>query len=106
MNKVKIFDYTGDFAENKDSARNLRITHIEPELKQKGKIILDFKGVTSATQSFIHALISQTIRTFGVDILNEIEFKNCESKVQTIIEIVVDYVQDGIFTEDDMEEDR
>ncbi|MCY1560122.1 hypothetical protein D9M68_972230 [compost metagenome] len=62
---------------------------------------MDFKGVTSATQSFIHALISQTIRNFGVEILNKIEFKNCEIKVQTIIEIVVDYVQDGIFTEDD-----
>lgn len=101
MTSIQIFDYTGDFAENKDSAKNLRQTFIEPVLKQKGKITLDFKGVTSATQSFIHALISQTIRNFGVDVLNEIEFKNCESKVQTIIEIVVDYVQDGIFTEDD-----
>ena len=103
MTSIKIYDYTGDFAENKDSAKNLRQTFIEPVLKQKGKITLDFKGVTSATQSFIHALISQTIRNFGVDILNEINLKNCESKVQTIIEIVVDYVQDGIFTEDDEE---
>lgn len=103
MTSIKIFDYSGDFAENKDSAKNLRLTFIEPELKKKGKITLDFQGVTSATQSFIHALISQTIRNFGVDILNEMEFKNCEPKVQTIIEIVVDYVQDGIFTEDDEE---
>lgn len=105
MISIKIFDYTGDFAENKDSAKNLRQTYIEPKLKEKGKIILDFQGVTSATQSFIHALISQTIRNFGVDVLNEIEFRNCESKVQTIIEIVVDYVQDGIFTEDDKEQE-
>lgn len=101
MTNVKIFDYTGDFAENKDSAKNLRETLIEPTLTQKGKISIDFKNVTSATQSFIHALISQTIRNFGVDILSQIEFKNCEPKIQTIIEIVVDYVQDGIFTEDD-----
>ena len=104
MTSIKIFDYTNDFAENKDSARNLRLTFIEPTLKRKDRITLDFEGVTSATQSFIHALISETIRIFGVDILNNINFKNCNSKVQTIIEIVVEYVQDGIFTEEDSEE--
>lgn len=101
MNELKIFNYTNDFAENKDIARQLRLETIEPILKSGKEIIIDFENVTSATQSFIHALVSQTLRDFGVDILDKVQFKNCNDRVQTIIEIVVEYVQDGIFTEDD-----
>lgn len=104
MNSIKIFSYTGDFAENKDIAKELRINSIEPLLVENKEITLDFKSVSSATQSFIHALISQVIRAHGVDILDKIVFKNCNTKVRTIIEIVVNYVQDGIFTKDDDED--
>jgi hypothetical protein len=99
--KVDLFNYTSDFAENKDVARKLRLEHIEPILNRGEGVTLNFDRVTSATQSFIHALISQTIRDKGVDILDELLFENCNEKIQTIVEIVVEYVQDGIFTEDD-----
>lgn len=99
--EIQIYDYSSDFAENKDVARQLRIETIEPNLKEGNDVILNFENVTSATQSFIHALVSQTLRDFGVDILDKLQFRNCNDKVQTIIEIVVEYVQDGIFTEDD-----
>lgn len=101
--ELKIYEYSSDFAENKDVARQLRLEKIEPTLKKGSDVILNFDCVTSATQSFIHALVSQTLRDFGVDILDRLQFKNCNDKVQTIIEIVVEYVQDGIFTEDDDE---
>ena len=99
--EIKIYQYSSDIAENKDVARQLRLEQIEPHLKDGEDVILNFENVSSATQSFIHALVSQTLRDFGVDILDKLQFKNCSDKVQTIIEIVVDYVQDGIFTEDD-----
>jgi hypothetical protein len=102
MNTVKIYDYTNDFAENKDVARKLRLEIIQPELQSDKEIILDFAKVTSATQSFIHALLSQIIRDFGVEVLEKIGFKNCNENVKTIIEIVIEYVQDGIFTDDDL----
>lgn len=98
---IQLNKYTSDFAENKDIAKKLRTDVIEVELNKKNKVVIDFAGVTSATQSFIHALISQTIRNYGVEILEEIEFKNCNSQIKTVIEMVVEYVQDGIFTEDD-----
>ena len=103
MKTITLFKLTGDFADNKDLARKLRIEQIEPELDKGNNLIIDFENITSATQSFIHALISAVIRKYNVDILNKISFKNCNSKVQTIIEIVVEYVQDGIFA-DDIEE--
>jgi len=100
MMTIEIYNSTSDFAENKDIARNLRIEKIQPELKIGNSVTINFAGVTSATQSFVHALISEVIRVYGVDILEKLVFKNCNSKIQTIIEIVVEYVQDGIFTED------
>ena len=103
MKKILLFSYTGDFAENKDIAKNLRIEVIEPEIRNGNKITIDFDKVTSATQSFIHALISEVIRRFGVDVLEDILFKNCNEQIKTIIRIVVEYVQDGIFTDPDEE---
>ncbi len=99
MKTIALLKYTGDFAENKDIARKLRLEEIEPDIMKGKNITLDFEGVTSATQSFIHALISEVIRVYGVNMLDHIFFKNCNTRVKTIIEIVIEYVQDGIFTE-------
>ena len=56
---IDIFKYASDFAENKDQARYIRTVLIAPALKDNQEIILDFSNVSSATQSFIHALIRQ-----------------------------------------------
>lgn len=96
---IELYSYTGDFAENKDAAKKIRIDQIEPAISMGKKVILDFNGVTSATQSFIHALISNAIRINGVESLDRLHFKNCNEQVKTIIRIVVDYVQDGIYTD-------
>ena len=95
MKEIKIYNFTGDFAEDKDIARDIRINHIMPFLDRKEKIILDFKKVKSATQSFIHALISDIIRKKGAGALNNIYFKNCNEVLKKIIEIVTDYMQDS-----------
>lgn len=93
MKIIKLLPRTGVFAENKDIARDIRIKFITPVLKKNEEIILDFEGVESATQSFVHALISELIRNFGNEILNNVYFKNCNKSVQEIINIVVDYMQ-------------
>lgn len=106
MKHIEILEFSGDFAENKDVARMLRTEKIEPVLTSGEDITLDFANVSSATQSFIHALLSQTMRDFGIDVLDRIVFKNCSDNVRTIIEIVIDYVQDGIFTEEDEAQEK
>ncbi len=90
---IKLKKYVGTFAENKDLARTIRKEQINPALKDGNELILDFGGIESATQSFIHALISEVIRAFGSDIIDRIAFKNCNPTVQNIIEIVIDYMQ-------------
>ncbi len=93
MKIIKLLPKTGVFAEDKDIAREIRVKYITPLLEKNEEITLDFKGVESATQSFVHALISELIRSFGSEILDNIYFKNCNKSVQEIINIVVDYMQ-------------
>ncbi len=95
MIQIKLFPIMGSFAENKDLARKIRLEKIIPALEKKQEIVLDFRGIDSATQSFIHALISDIIRKYGGEALNQIAFKNCTETVKKIINIVVDYMQES-----------
>jgi len=90
---IRIVKEAGSFAENKDIARSLRENFVFPNLKNNIKIVLDYNGVNTTTQSFTHALISQAIRKFGADVLDQITFKNCNEDVKKIINIVVEYMQ-------------
>lgn len=96
MKIIHIHNYAGSFAENKDIAKKLRLEEIMPNLKNNQPIILDFENVNAATQSFIHALISDTFRQFGPNIIEKISFKSCSDHVRKIITIVVEYMQEGI----------
>jgi hypothetical protein len=93
---VKIFNLTGDFAENKDIAKEVRIKKIIPVLEKSKEITVDFDKVQLATQSFIHALLSEPIREFGIEIIDSIIFKNCNDNIKAIIRVVVDYMQDSL----------
>ena len=95
MIKIKIVNTAGSFAENKDLARDIRLKKIVPALEKNKEVILDFKGVEGATQSFIHALISDLIRRYGAEVLDKISFKNCNETVKKIIGIVADYMQES-----------
>ena len=94
MKLIKLLKVVGNFAENKDKARDIRLHQIIPALEKKQEVILDFEGIESATQSFIHALISDLIRKNGPEILDKLFFKNCNETTQKIIGIVVDYMQE------------
>jgi hypothetical protein len=93
MNTIELFPHTGTFAENKDVARDIRLNIIIPLLESGNNLVLDFAKVESITQSFCHALISDLMRNYGVDVLDRISFANCSITVSKIIEIVVDYMQ-------------
>ncbi|MFH1649213.1 MAG: STAS-like domain-containing protein [Candidatus Woesearchaeota archaeon] len=94
MKTIHILPFAGAFAENKDMARSIRVEKILPALDKSERVILDFNGVDAATQSFIHALISDIIRIKGSEALDYISFKNCNETVRKIISIVVDYMQE------------
>jgi hypothetical protein len=92
---IKIQQYAGTFAENKDTASSLRDTRILPALKEGHEISLDFEGVTGATQSFVHALISEAVRQYGDNVFELLTFKDCSPTVQGVVNIVADYMQES-----------
>lgn len=93
--EIKIAKLAGTFAENKDLAREIRLTKIVPALERKEKVVLNFEEVGCVTQSFIHVLISEILRKYGSEILDRISFKNCNETVRKIIGIVVEYMQES-----------
>jgi hypothetical protein len=92
---VRILGRSGIFAEDKDVAAGIREKEIRTALMKGEKVRLDFRGVDGATQSFVHAMISELIRTQGPNVLERIEFKGCIPTVRSVIEIVVEYSQLG-----------
>lgn len=96
MKNIPVLERAGAFAENKDIAGEIRVKEVIPALNRNENIIFDFKGVDAATQSFIHALLSDVLRKYGIEVLDRIEFTACNIKVQKMIEIVVEYMQEGM----------
>ena len=86
----------GDFAENKDIAKKLRIEKIMPVLAKGGEVILDFDGVSGATQSFIHALLSDPIRELKDIAFDNLAYKNTNDDIREIILIVYRYMQESL----------
>ena len=88
---LRIAEVAGDFAEDKDWAAAIREEAIRKTLSEGKTIILDFTGISLTTQSFVHALISDVLRSEGEEILDRMEFKGCGAGVKGIIETVVQY---------------
>jgi len=70
-----------------------QLNEVLPALRQNKKVVLDFTGVTSTTQSFVHALISKLIQEFGPAVLDRLIFKSCNQIVKKLVSIVIDYMQ-------------
>lgn len=96
---IHIRELAGNFAENKDIARKLRIEHIMPALSQGHEVIIDFKDVQGVTQSFIHALISDPIREFKSTAFDKLSYSNTNSEIKEIISIVYRYMQESMENE-------
>jgi hypothetical protein len=83
------------FAEDKDEAKRLRTEVIMPALLADKTVVINFSGVTSSTQSFVHALVGEAFQRCGEDALERLEFRSCPPQVKSLIELVVDYSLGG-----------
>jgi hypothetical protein len=91
---IRLSDHTGPFAEDKDVAREIRVKHLEPALAAARTVTVDFSKVPLATQSFLHAMLSATIRNEGAAILDRIVFKACSPAVRNLVKLVCEYSQE------------
>jgi hypothetical protein len=88
---IQIKEQAGEFAQDKELAKLLRENILFPAIAKRNLVILNFDGVTGATQSFIHALIGVVLQQYGEESLEWLEFKNCQSGVKSIILTVIEY---------------
>lgn len=89
---VHLYKIVGKFAEDKDRARDIRQNTLWPYIKTGNTIVIDFAKVEDATQSFVHALLSDLIRETRGEVLDLVYFKNCNETIKKMINIVVDYM--------------
>jgi hypothetical protein len=95
--KVEIIVESGvsGFAENKDEARATRLARVLPAITGGDDVVLDFRNVRYATQSYIHALIGEALQKYGEKALEHIEFRKCSPPVKSVVELVVGYSLGG-----------
>ncbi len=93
MIRISVYDRAGEFAENKDTAAQIRQQQVSPALFAGETVQLDFTGVDGATQSFVHALIAELIRSEGPEVLGRLDFHGCNRTIRSIINIVAEYSQ-------------
>jgi len=96
MRIIKVGEAVGDFAGDKDEAQSLREERLVPAMRSGQPVNLDFTGVELATQSFLHALVSDLVRSRDFDALELITFTNCNDSVRELVEIVVEYSQEDV----------
>ena len=96
MTRIRLSEFVGDFAGDKDAAARLREQELKPAVASGESVVLDFSGVDLATQSFIHALISELVRADDLNALNLLTFENCNPSVRELIEIVAEYSQEDV----------
>jgi len=96
---IELKKLVGEFAENKDIAKKIRVDQIIPALSEGKSVVLDFSGISGTTQSFVHALISEPMRKFRDVALEKIEYKNCSDIVKEIIRTVSEYMQESLDVE-------
>ncbi|MBR3353530.1 STAS-like domain-containing protein [Candidatus Saccharibacteria bacterium] len=96
METIKMLELAGEFAENKDIAKEIRTKQLLPALKNNRAVTFDFGNVKGATQSFIHALISDALRKYPDVVYDNVFYKNASEEIQKIITIVYRYMQESL----------
>ena len=92
--------------EDKDRARELRLSAVLPQLEKGGKVVFDFERAKYVTQSFVHALVGEPLKRYGAQVLDRIEFKNCSAQVRSVVALVVDYSLGGFSNGEPEEEPK
>lgn len=78
-----------DFAEDNPQALLIRQNEILPRMARGESTVIDFAGVRSVTQSFVHALLSEPLKQPGS--LLRLSFANCTASTREILRVVAAY---------------
>lgn len=88
---IKLYSHFGGFCDDGDHASIILSTIIDPKIDLVNKIVLDFEGVRNINSSFANSLISNIIIQNGPGIIDKLQFKNCNEKIKSLIEVAVHF---------------
>ncbi|MFC4995226.1 STAS-like domain-containing protein [Rubritalea tangerina] len=91
--ELTLRELVGSFAANGTMGDQLRIDKIEPLWKESEKIILNFEGVSSMTDSFANAFIGNIVERHPEDFRAKLRFINCSPLVKSFIKGALQYAQ-------------
>lgn len=92
---IKLQADESGFTDDKDAAKKIRLNELLPALKADKQVVLDFTEVKSSTQSFVHALLGESLRQYRDIALERIEFHKCTPLMKSLVGLVVDYSLGG-----------
>jgi hypothetical protein len=78
-----------DFEEDNESAVRIRDAELRPRIERGESVAIDFEGVRSPTQSFVHALLSEAFKIPGS--LVRLSFLHCTASAREVIKAVAAY---------------
>lgn len=81
--------HVGEFSENVERAAIVRDNLLLPAMLNGDMVVLDFSGARFATQSFIHALLNDALKSPGS--LTRLSFVNCTKSTEEAIRAVAAY---------------
>ena len=94
--ELKLHTEIGSFAGNGTLGNQMRIDKIEPHWENSDKIILNFEGVDSMTDSFVNAFVGNIVESHPEDFREKLRFTNCSSLVKTFIKGALQMAQNRI----------
>lgn len=94
--ELKLHKEIGSFAGNGTLGNQLRIDKIEPHWNSSDKIVLNFEGVDSMTDSFINAFVGNIVESHPEDFREKLRFTNCSSLVKAFIKSALQMAQNRL----------
>uniref|UniRef100_A4XX40 DUF4325 domain-containing protein n=1 Tax=Ectopseudomonas mendocina (strain ymp) TaxID=399739 RepID=A4XX40_ECTM1 len=87
---LSIYNYFGQYAEDKEAAIKFRDKRITPAIDSGKKIVLDFDNVISAPHSFLSALIASPTKRLGMTTYKIIKITNATAEIRETIDFIFD----------------
>jgi STAS-like domain of unknown function (DUF4325) len=87
---LNIFNFFGKYADDKIAAIKFRDQHISNAVELNKDIHVDFDRVLSAPHSFLNALLSPAIRTFGMHAYKKLKIRNAQPEIRETLDFIMD----------------
>ncbi|KPY28744.1 STAS-like domain-containing protein [Pseudomonas syringae] len=81
-----------DFEEDVERASQIREIEIIPKINSGSMVVIDFRGVSFATQSFVHALMYKVVRD-GQTLGSSLSIANCSNSTREAVMAVAAYAK-------------